>query len=560
MNRYHKLTDVELALLEDEISGVYKRSTTEIGEKWREHMDKVRDRAAKAYDKIQKAETDEEKAAAVEDYKRILRNATLQNKHYAEMIDETTARLSHANEIALDYANGRMPKVYTINYNGASEGIGEAVAGYSFTMCDEGTVRYLIDNDKLLLPPKKLDPVKDKAWNTKKLNAEVLQGIIQGESVGKIADRVERVTEANRVSALRAARTMTTGAENKGRLDSYTNAERMGIKLKKRWMAAMDNRTRHTHRLLDGQMREKDKPFEVEGRSIMYPGDPSAAPDLVYNCRCTMVAEVEGTSSYPLKPEGKPAWADGLTDYEYEQWKLFGADGLKEKKRLTRDEKKGIISDEIKRLTFNTGEEVNNFFYYDSDKQKTFAEENSLYSIWFSGLSEDEKEAISWYTLDGYGDINDYLRKRDGWEDIPKELVDDASTKIDSAISRFVLKDNIIVQRGIRNFYADSIIESSSWNDIHDIIGKTFFDSGYGSSTALKNNPVAVAKPVLLEIEIPAGIGRGAYINELAGQNENAEYEFLIARDSKFRITDVVINNEPMPPQTIIKMRMIVNE
>ncbi len=321
MDLSHKLTDQELIELEQEISEVYKRSTDEIGEKWREHMDNVHAKAAKAYDKIQKATTDEEKAAAVEDYKRILRNATLQNKHYAEMIDETTTRLAHVNEIALDYANDRMPKVYTINYNGASEDIRDAVAGYSFTMCDEGTVRYLINNDKLLLPPKKLDPIKDKAWNTKKLNGEVLQGIVQGESVGKIADRVERVTEANRVSALRAARTMTTGAENKGRLDSYTNAERMGIKLKKRWMATLDDRTRHTHRVLDGQMRDKDKPFEVGGRSIMYPGDPSAAPDLVYNCRCTTVAEVEETSSYPLKPESKPAWADGMTDEEYSEWK-----------------------------------------------------------------------------------------------------------------------------------------------------------------------------------------------------------------------------------------------
>ncbi len=344
MDLSHKLTDDELIRLEQEISEVYKRSTDEIGEKWREHMDSVRTKAAKAYDKIQKSATDEEKAAAVEDYKRILRNATLQNKHYAEMIDETTTRLAHVNEIALDYANDRMPKVYTINYNGSSEGFCEAVKGYSFTMCDEGTIRYLINNDKLLLPPKKLDPIKDKAWNTKKLNGEVLQGIIQGESVRKIADRVERVTEANRVSALRAARTMTTGAENKGRLDSYTNAERMGIRLKKRWMATLDDRTRHTHRVLDGQMRDKDKPFEIGGRSIMYPGDHNAAPDLVYNCRCTMVAEVEGTSSYPLKPEGKPAWADGMTDEEYSEWKNMRNGGIKEKRQLTRDENKGIIS------------------------------------------------------------------------------------------------------------------------------------------------------------------------------------------------------------------------
>ena len=51
-----------------------------------------------------------------------------------------------------------------------------------------------------------------------------------------------------------------------------------------------------------------------------------------------------------------------------------------------------------------------------------------------------------------------------------------------------------------------------------------------------------------------------AYVNKLAGQYEDKEYEFLIARGSKFEITGVEINEEPIPPQTIIKMRLIVDE
>ena len=75
----------------------------------------------------------------------------------------------------------------------------------------------------------------------------------------------------------------------------------------------------------------------------------------------------------------------------------------------------------------------------------------------------------------------------------------------------------------------------------------TYYDLGYGSSTALTGNRVATSKPVLFEIEIPAGQGRGACINKLAGQNEGSEYEFLIARGSKFEITGVEINEEPIP-------------
>ena len=63
----------------------------------------------------------------------------------------------------------------------------------------------------------------------------------------------------------------------------------MGIKVKKKWLAAHDNRVRDTHAELDGQEVDADEPFEVDGMQIMYPGDPSAPPEMVYNCRCTLI-------------------------------------------------------------------------------------------------------------------------------------------------------------------------------------------------------------------------------------------------------------------------------
>lgn len=139
-------------------------------------------------------------------------------------------------------------------------------------------------------------------------------------------------------------------------------------------------------------------------------------------------------------------------------------------------------------------------------------------------------------------------------------MVEDASSQIDAAISRFNLKENITVQCGVEDFYGASLLERKEWSDIHEIVGMTYQDLGYRSSTVLTGNSVATAKPVLFEIDIPAGTGRGAYVNKLAGQYEDVEYEFLIARGSKFEITDVIINEEPIPQQTIIKMRMIVDE
>ena len=74
-------------------------------------------------------------------------------------------------------------------------------------------------------------------------------------------------------------------------------SKRMGIKLKREWVAVIDKRTRHAHAMLDGQKAEMGKPFKVDGEEIRFPGDTSAPGYLVYNCRCTMIAAVEGVDT-----------------------------------------------------------------------------------------------------------------------------------------------------------------------------------------------------------------------------------------------------------------------
>lgn len=116
----------------------------------------------------------------------------------------------------------------------------------------------------------------------------VLQGILQGESIPKIAARMQKVTGSNAKAAVRTARTAVTEAENRGRQDSYKRAKKDGVMLQRKWIATYDMRTRHAHALLDGQLAEVDEPFESELGPIMFPGDHTAHPSNVYNCRCTL--------------------------------------------------------------------------------------------------------------------------------------------------------------------------------------------------------------------------------------------------------------------------------
>ena len=135
----------------------------------------------------------------------------------------------------------------------------------------------------------------------KRVNAEMLQGILQGESIPKMAARMARVTGSNQAAATRAARTLVTEAENKGRQDSYERAKKDGVMLQRKWIATYDMRTRHAHAMLDGKLAEVDEPFESELGPIMFPGDHTAHPSNVYNCRCTMGVKYMGFNGKKTK-------------------------------------------------------------------------------------------------------------------------------------------------------------------------------------------------------------------------------------------------------------------
>ena len=93
----------------------------------------------------------------------------------------------------------------------------------------------------------------------------------------------------------------------------------MGIRLHQQWVATLDMRTRYEHRELDGQKVEIGKPFVVpsSGEKIMFPGDPTAAGHLTYNCRCTLIGQIEGfetdTTAYRRDPN--------IENMSYDEWK-----------------------------------------------------------------------------------------------------------------------------------------------------------------------------------------------------------------------------------------------
>ena len=324
MDYGHKWTDKELKKLEKRISAEYTKAAAEMQKKVEKYY---ADFARK--DEIKRKEVSEGKISQSE-YTNWRRNQMLVGKRWEEMQANLAQDMHTVNMKTASMTRQFSYDAYAMNFNyGTFEAESGSGIDTAFTLYDRSTVERLIRDDPDMLPPpgkkvsQRIREGKDVLWNKQVIQSVMTQSILQGESIPNIATRLaEAVGDTNRKAAIRNARTMTTGAENAGREDSYKRAESMGIKMQQMWIATLDCRTRHEHRQLDGQKRKVGEPFEVSGQKIMFPGDPKAAPYLVWNCRCTLIGIVANSDvEYYKERMDEKATIKGYPGMTYEEWK-----------------------------------------------------------------------------------------------------------------------------------------------------------------------------------------------------------------------------------------------
>ena len=275
--------------LERHIRQIYSQASKELTEKVDSFFAK--------FDELDKKKLDLVKAGKLSEaeYKTWRKNKLLVGNDYKALRDNVTDRMLNANKIAASYINGEVAGSYTKGYNRVGRDAEHAIGGYSFSMINEAAVKRLATDKKTLLPYKFVDGRKDTRWNTKKVNSAILQGIIQGEPSSKIAKRLMNVTEMNKESAVRNARTALTSASNHGRQDAMKQLQDDGVIVEKEWFASVgDGRTREAHLELHHVCVPIDEPFENSIGQIMFPGDPDADPANVYNCRCSIATKIIG--------------------------------------------------------------------------------------------------------------------------------------------------------------------------------------------------------------------------------------------------------------------------
>lgn len=224
-----------------------------------------------------------------------------------------TRDLTAADKMAMAYVNQVPAGVYAEGMNFATYEIEHgAEANTSFTLYDKNTVMELVANEPDLLPQAAFDKAKDSAWNSRHVTSAVTQAVLRGQTVPQLAASIAGIAAMDRRAAMKAARTAITSAHSLGKLKGYERAADMGIDVKKQWLAALDSRTRGSHRHLDGETVKLDAEFS---NGLKYPGDPDGPAPEVYNCRCTLVPVI-GDVEYDEVER-----ADKLGKMSYGEWK-----------------------------------------------------------------------------------------------------------------------------------------------------------------------------------------------------------------------------------------------
>ncbi|MBK3952353.1 phage head morphogenesis protein [Staphylococcus haemolyticus] len=126
----------------------------------------------------------------------------------------------------------------------------------------------------------------------KKIRIEITKGIVNGKGYTHIAKALRDDLGMSKAQAQRVARKEAGRAMSQAGLDSAKVAKDNGLSgMKKRWLATKDNRTRDTHRHLDGKAIDIDDNFHSSGcvgqAPKLFVGDASAKENI--GCRCKLL-------------------------------------------------------------------------------------------------------------------------------------------------------------------------------------------------------------------------------------------------------------------------------
>lgn len=161
--------------------------------------------------------------------------------------------------------------------------------------------------------------------------SEISRGIATNMPYSAIARNVANQTGIAKNRARSIVITETHRIKEEASQDARVEAKKKGANIVKQWDATLDHKTRDTHRRLDGQIREIDEPFEIDGKRAMHPGGFGLAEEDC-NCRCVALTRAKwGLDEKELETLKERAEYFGLDKKDsFEEFKRKYLDAVKE--------------------------------------------------------------------------------------------------------------------------------------------------------------------------------------------------------------------------------------
>ncbi len=322
MNKYEK--EIEKVLLDNE----------------KEILKKIKKSYAEALEKVNQRLKD------------LMSNELTQSKRYQLEYQKRLKKEIEAiiNLLANDNINNidkYLSKVYEDSFIGTQYVLQSAGVPFLFKINQEEVVKSIskkIEDYKLAERIyKNLNKIKSIVQN------EITRGIIQGYTYSKISRQLKMNIENDLKKAYRIARTEAGRVTMEAKYSCMKRTRKNGVDIVKMWDSTIDNRTRNSHVQLDGQIKELDEPFEINGHKAMYPHNFGIAKEDI-NCRCGMLSRVRKGLEYD-REHGFTKMVDGerkefknIEDYNDFKRKYFD---FYKKNSSKLNDNKNIINDTL---------------------------------------------------------------------------------------------------------------------------------------------------------------------------------------------------------------------
>lgn len=403
----------------------------------------------------------------------------------------------------------------------------------------------------------------ERIWNHENKINEILKqhittGLIQGNSISKMSQKVTNDMNVSLNNSIRLVRTETAYIQGKAILESYIQA---GIK-KYKYLATLDYKTSKVCQNLDSKI------FEVEKAQI-----GTNYPPMHPNCRSTTVVYIDdnveserivrGTDNKTYKVSSDityKEWYNSLVEDEQSKMILY----LRRQKNYTQDVKQfENYKKVLKNKAPSSFEKFQEIKYQDDDKWDKLKSEyrnnlnllttnkfknynNSknipdIYKEYTNNLSESDKELARQYTGFTATNINRGLRIGKLTETLKQKI-----NQLDKIVGNGILPENVILKRGtiIQSFEGFEDIKSLSDVDLCKLKGRILVDKAFGSTSLIE--PQEMGRNVIMNIYASKGFKGAVYLEPVAYNKFKEQQEILLKRSCKYKVIDAIIKENKL--------------